>query len=224
MRLLLWLVAHRRLDPDPVVMHLGVVVLVVEHPHQPGVGDRDVVALEVVVGDDLPVGRLLAGAGRERLERARAGSARAGSGGRRRSSASGVASGSRLTNSEAAQLLDPDRQQPELRLLEPIAERESLGDADQRAVELVGPAVVAAADRALALAGAASAAATRDGGRRCGRRAARPGRRGGPAPAGCRRARSGSCRAAGRSPTCPASCQVRSKISRCSASAIAGSV
>jgi hypothetical protein len=41
-------------------VHLDLVALVVEQPHQPGMPDRDVVALVVVVDDQLPVGGLVA--------------------------------------------------------------------------------------------------------------------------------------------------------------------
>ena len=63
------LLAQRRLEPHVAVADLDRVVLVVEQPHQARVGDRDVVALEVVVGHDLPVGRLRGRGGvAERLE------------------------------------------------------------------------------------------------------------------------------------------------------------
>ena len=62
-------VAKRRLEPHVAVAHVRLVVLVVVEPHQPRVRDRHVVALEVVVDDDLPVDRLLAVDAAERIKR-----------------------------------------------------------------------------------------------------------------------------------------------------------
>ena len=205
------LVAQRRLEPDPVVVQLHVVVLVVEQPHQPGVGDRHVVALEVVVGDDLPVGRLGAVVGGVRLEPldlVREPSARPGPA---TCSASGVACGSRFTKTSPASVSTRTGKSPSADLSRP-GDAARLGHADQLAVEPVGPAVVEAADRLAALARARPAGASRGAGRRCGRRAARPRRRAARAPAGCPPSRSGRCPGSGSWETCAASCQVRSKM------------
>ena len=115
------LLAQRRLEPRVVLVHLGVVVLVVEHPHQAGMGDRDVVALEVVLGHDLPVRRLRAAGRRERLERRDPVALEplrqvADELGQRRRV------GVEVDEHEPAQLLDPRRHQARAPLVEPLAE------------------------------------------------------------------------------------------------------
>ncbi len=147
------LVAQRHLEEHVALPQLDRVALVVEQPHQAGVRDRDVVALEVVVGDDLPVRRLAAGRlaeplhGRdvvrgEPLLRARRG--------RRRS---GAASRSRLTKTKPANCSTRAGIRPSVDLSSPAKPRPS-GHADQAAVGAVGPAVVGAAQRLAALAAA----------------------------------------------------------------------
>ena len=146
------LVAQRRLEPDVAVADRDVVVLVVEQPHQARVRDRDVVALEVVVGDDLPVRRLRGRRLREALERLdpvrrellREPAER----GRERR---GVRV--EVDEDEAGEDLDAGRHEAELRLVE-AREPAPLGHADQAAVGAVGPAVVRAADRLAAVAAA----------------------------------------------------------------------
>ena len=149
--------AKRRLEPHIVVVQLGRVVLVVEHPHQAGVGDRDVVALDVVLDDDLPVRRLAITGWSKRGQRVDPVGRQA-----LREIADEVAQRGgavvEVDEHEPAQLRNPHRVQPEPALVELLAERLPLGDADQAAVEAIRPAVVAAADRALALTGAAQQA------------------------------------------------------------------
>ena len=114
-------------------------------------GDRDVVALEVVVGDDLPVGRLRAAATARTARATGSGSARAAPGRSPTSSASGVASRSRLTKTRPHSSSTRAGSRPSARLVEALAERKGLGHADQLPVEPVRPAVVPAPDRRLAL-------------------------------------------------------------------------
>ena len=119
--------------------------------------DRDVVALDVVLDDDLPVRRLAIAAGskgRQRLDSVGSEPLRqvADQLAQRR----GVVV--EVDEHQAAHLLDADGVQAEAALVEPLAERLALGNADQTAVEAVRPAVIAAADRALALSGAAQQA------------------------------------------------------------------
>jgi hypothetical protein len=133
-----------------VLVDLDVVALVVEHPHQPRMGDRYVVALDVVVGDDLPVGGLGAVARGKRHERRDPVALQP-----LRQVADHVCQrgrvGVEVEEHKAAHLLDADGHQAKRALVELLAEREALRDADQRAVEGVRPAVVATPDRALAL-------------------------------------------------------------------------
>ena len=182
------LVAQRRLEPHVAVPHLDRVALVVEQPHQAGMGDRDVVALEVVVGDDLPVRRLRGGRLAEARRGARSRTARAAPRGPSRPSASGAASRSRLTNTRPAKRLDARRHQAERGLVE-AREAAPLGHADQacrrcgRSSRGTGSAAPCRSRRG------PRAGARRGGGRRCGTRAARRPRRARRAPTRRRPAR-----------------------------------
>ena len=150
------LVAQRRVFPDPVVVELDLVALVVEQPHQAGVRDRHVVALEVVVDHDLPVGGLgggLLGLHLEPLEPVTLHALRQPGDLLRQRGRVKV----EVHEDEAGHDLDAGREQPQRGLVE-TRDRAAFGHADQLAVEAIGPAVVAAADRLAAIARAAQEA------------------------------------------------------------------
>ena len=134
-------------------MGLARVALVVVEAHQPRVGDRHVVALEVVLDHDLPVGGLAAAAalGAEHLELWDPVALEA-LGEPPRELGQRLRLGVEVDEHEAGQGLDPRGHQAQLRLVE-LGVVAMLGHAHQPPVGgVVGPAVVAAADRALALA------------------------------------------------------------------------
>ena len=114
-------------------------------------GDRDVVALEVVVGDDLPVGRLASRPYGGAARGARCRRARGAPAGRRpaRRAASRGCRGSRTRARAASRTRAGNSPSADL---SSSGDRARLGHADQLAVEAIGPAVVAAADRLAALA------------------------------------------------------------------------
>ena len=184
--------------------------------------DRDVVALEVVVRDDLPVGGLARRRLGEALEAARCRRARAA----RRGPPSAVAQRRRVEvevdPDEAGEDLDPGRHEPELR---PCRGPGSRGPRARRS----GARRCGTSSRGTGSAApcrsrrAPRAGGWRGGGRRCGRRAARRPRR---APR-CADSTPTSAvmngRASRTSATCPARFQVRAKIASCSRAATAGS-
>ena len=150
----------RRLVPQRRVVHrVGVrgldrVALVVEQPHQPGVRDRHVVALEVVVDGDLPV-RLLGVVGIVEMDAGLA---------ERFHVAAEVALQQRphpfelrrqrlrgqieVDEDQPAEHLGARAEQRQLRLVQ-AGDGAVLGCADERSVEVVGPAVVRASQRLL---------------------------------------------------------------------------